>query len=138
MKKSSIVILCITIPLVAYGILVLVFGSILSQINTDSEHWMVELEPSLNLTPRQVLLQIQDIDSIQSDVLRVQSLEKYFESFSPEFTAQLKNSTDTNGKFIFYISKESKHTDDDIRNILTNIDGIKRVEKFYEWIKVTG
>ncbi len=68
----------------------------------------------------------------------MQSLDDYFDRFSPEFMTQLKNSINTDRKFVFYISKESAYTDDDIGEILTNIDGIKNVEKMYEWIKITG
>ena len=134
MNKILVIIAVIITAAVIFGIAVLVFSSMINQITEDSEQWMVELEPHLQMSPRQLISQMQNQDIGDLKISRITSLGDYFETLSPELEEQFKNAVDTDVKFVFYIDKDTKHTEKEIQEILTNVDGIKEAVILYDWI----
>ena len=119
---------------VIFGIMVLVFSSLINQISENSEKWMVELEPHLQMSPRQLISQMQNQDIGELKILRITSLDDYFETLSPDLEEQFKNAVDTDARFVFYIDKDIKYAEKEIQEILTNVDGIKDAVMLYDWI----
>ena len=132
--KTLVIIAVIITAAVIFGIMVLVFSSLINQINENSEQWMVELEPHLQMSPRQLISQMQNQDIGELKILRITSLDDYFETLSPDLEEQFKNAVDTDARFVFDIDKDTKYTEKEIQEILTNVDGIKDAVMLYDWI----
>ena len=134
MKTSYKIIIGISVPLVLFGILVLLIGNNVSQILANSDRWMVELEPSLNLNSVELFSQMRDEDLKELKIYRVQSLEDYFESLSPNLEKQFKAARHTENRFVFFIDKRSPYSDEQIHEILTEIEGIKDAKYLNDWL----
>jgi hypothetical protein len=127
MRKRYIIIIGISIPLVLFGIFVSLIAINVSQNLENSERWMVELEPHLILTDDQLEYQMQDEDIKDLRLYRVQTLEDYFDSLTPNFEKQLEAAFDTEYRYVFYIDKHSGYSQEQIKEILTDIEGIAQV-----------
>jgi len=134
MKTRYKIIIGISIPLVLFGIFVLLIAINVSHMLENSERWMVELEPHLDLSDDQLEFQMKNEDIKDLTLYRVQTLEDYFESLTPNFERQLKTAFDTEHRFVFYIDENSGYSEQEIQNILTNIVGIKEARDLHDWL----
>ena len=134
MKKTYWIIIGISVPLALFGIFVLIITSMIIQINSDSDKWMVELEPHLQMSSDQLFPQIQNEDVGQLKIYKTTSLDRYLNTISSVLNSQFKNSINTDAKFVFYIDKNSKYSKNEIQEILLDIDGIKKVEMLHDWL----
>lgn len=134
MKTSYKIIIGISIPLIIFGVMVIVIGNNLSQILENSDLWMVELESDLNLTSAELSAQMRNEDLKELRIYRITSLETYFESLSPNLEKQFKDARHTEHRFVFYIDKKSSYSDEQILEILTEVEGIKDAKYLYDWL----
>ena len=132
MKKTYWIIIGISVSLELFGIFVLIVTSIIIQINLDSDKWMVELEPHLQMSSDQLFPQIQNEDVGQLKIYKITSLDRYLETISSVLNSPFKDSINTNAKFVFYIDKNSEYSENEIQEILLNIDDIKKVEMLHD------
>ncbi len=61
----------LSIPLILFGLFVLVIAINVYQINADSDKWMIELEPNLDLTENNLLYQIRNEDIGQLQIHKI-------------------------------------------------------------------
>jgi preprotein translocase subunit SecF len=125
MKTRYKIIIGISIPLIIIGIFVLLIAINVSHMLENSERWMVELEPHLELSADQLESQIKNEDLKELRLYRVQTLEDYFESLTPNFERQFKAVIDTEHRFVVSIDENSGYSEQQIQEIFTGIDGIK-------------
>lgn len=100
----------------------------------NSERWMVELEPPLELSTDQLESQLRDEDLKELHLYRVQTLEDYFESLTPTFERQFKDAINTEYRFVVYVNENSGYSEQQIQDIFTDIDGIKEAKDLHEWL----
>lgn len=133
-----IVILGISIPVALFGIFVLVIAINIVQINEDSDKWMVELEPDLNLSEGNLLYQMRNEDIGQLQIHKIQYVKDFFKNFPSNIHVNFEDDPSIDRRYIFYIDKNSNYSDDEIQKMLVEVDGIKNAKLFFDWIKVTG
>ncbi len=134
MKTKFKIIIGISVPLIIFGILVLVIANNVSQMFANSERWMIELEPHLNLSDDQLFSQMKNEDIKELHIYRIQSLEDYFDSLTPNFERQFEAAFDTERRFVFSVDKNSGYSDEQIQEIFTNVDGIKDAKDLHDWL----
>jgi len=100
----------------------------------NSERWMVELEPHLDLSDEQLELQLRDEDLKDLILYRVKTLEDYFESFDPNWKRQLKDAFNTEHRFVVSIDENHEYSEQQIQEIFTDIDGIKESRDLHDWL----
>jgi len=100
----------------------------------NSERWMVELEPHLDLSADQLESQLRNEDLKDLTLYRVQTLEDYFESLTPNFERQFKVAFDTENRFVVSIDENHEYSEQEIQEILTNIDGIDESRDLHNWL----
>lgn len=114
--------------------MVIIIGNNLDQILANSDRWMVELEPGLNLDSVELFSQMRNEDLKELKLYRIQSLEGYFESLSPNLEKQFKAARHTENRFVFFIDKRSPYSDEQIHKILTEVNGIKDAKYLNDWL----
>ncbi|AJW70267.1 hypothetical protein [Nitrosopumilus adriaticus] len=134
MKTLYKITIGITIPLVLFGIFVLLIAINVSHMLENSERWMVELEPDLDLSDDQLESQIKNEDLKELRLYRVQTLEDYFESLPPNFERQFKASIDTEHRFVVYIDENHEYSKQQTQSIFNDIDGIKESRYLHDWL----
>lgn len=134
MEKKYVIIIGVSIPLTLLGIFVLVIAVNIVQINSNSEKWMVELEPHLNLTEGDLLYQMRNEDIKELQIRKVRYLDDFFQGFPPDIQKQLEDNLRTDNRYVFYIDKKSGYSDEEIRETLIEVDGIKNAEIVFAWI----
>jgi len=134
MKTRFKIIISISIPLVLFGIFVLLIAINVSHMLENSERWMVELEPHLDLSADQLESQLRNEDLKDLTLYRVQTLEDYFESLTPNFERQFKVAFDTENRFVVSIDENHEYSEQEIQEILTNIDGIDESRDLHNWL----
>lgn len=133
-----ILILGISIPVAIFGTFVLIIAVSMVQINENSDKWMVELEPGLNLSEGNLLYQMRNEDIGQLQIQRVQYVKDFFKNVPPNFNVTFKDDPSLDRRYIFFIDESSDYSDDEIKEMLIDVDGIKNAKLFFDWIKVTG
>lgn len=133
-----IVILGVSIPVALFGVFVLIIAISMIQINENSDKWMVELEPGLNPSEGNLMYQMRSEDVGELKIQRVQHLMDFFKKVPPNFNITFKDDPSMDRRYIFFIEKNSGHSDDEIKKILVDVDGIRNAKLFFDWIKVTG
>jgi len=101
---------------------------------SNSERWMVELEPHLDLSDDQLESQLRNEDLKELHLYRVQTLEDYFDSLTPNFERQFKAAIDTDHRFVVSIDENHEYSDQQIQEIFIDIDGIKEAKDLHDWI----
>jgi len=134
MKSRTKIIIGISIPLILFGIFVLLIANNVSQMLSNSERWMVELEPHLDLSDDQLESQLRNEDLKELHLYRVQTLEDYFDSLTPNFERQFKAAIDTDHRFVVSIDENHEYSDQQIQEIFIDIDGIKEAKDLHDWI----
>ncbi|WP_371503992.1 hypothetical protein [Nitrosopumilus adriaticus] len=134
MKTLYKITIGITIPLVLFGIFVLLIAINVNQMLENSERWMVELEPDLDLSDDQLESQIKNEDLKELRLYRVQTLEDYFESLPPNFERQFKAAIDTELRFVVYIDENHEYSKQQTQSIFNDIDGIKESRYLHDWL----
>ena len=134
MRKRNMIIIGISIPLVIFGIFVLLIAINVSHMLENSERWMIELESHLALSDDQLESQLRNEDLKEIRLYRVQTLEDYFESLTPNFERQFKAAIDTENRFVLYIDENSGYSPEQIQEIFTDIVGIKVAKDLHEWL----
>ena len=134
MKSRTKIIIGISIPLILFGIFVLLIANNVSQMLSNSERWMVELEPHLDLSDDQLESQLRNEDLKELTLYRVQTLEDYFDSLTPNFERQFKAAIDTDHRFVVSIDENHEYSDQQIQEIFIDIDGIKEAKDLHDWI----
>ncbi len=133
-----IVILGISIPVTLFGVFVLIIAINVIQINEDSDKWMVELEPHLNLSKGNLLYQMRNEDMGQLQIYKIQYVKDFFKNIPLNFNVTFLDDPSLDRRYIFFIDKNSDYSDDEIKEMLIGVDGIKNAKLFFDWIKVTG
>ena len=134
MKTRYKIIIGISIPLVLFGIFVMLIAINVSHMLENSERWMVELEPHLDLSDDQLESQLRNEDLKELTLYRVTTLEDYFESLTPNFERQLKEAFDTEHRFVVSVDESHDYSGQEIQEIFTNIDGVKEARDLHDWL----
>jgi hypothetical protein len=134
LKTRYKIIIGISIPVALFGIFVLLIAMNVSHMLENSERWMVELEPHLDLSDEQLELQLRDEDLKDLILYRVKTLEDYFESFDPNWKRQLKDAFNTEHRFVVSIDENHEYSEQQIQEIFTDIDGIKESRDLHDWL----
>lgn len=134
MKTLYKIIIGISIPLVLFGIFVLLIAINVSHQLENTERWMIELEPHLVLTEDQLELQLRDEDLKDLVLYRVKTLDDYFEGFEPNFERPFREAFDTENRFVVSIDENHDYSKQEIREIFTDIKGIKEARDLHDWL----
>jgi hypothetical protein len=134
MKKIYWVISGLSIPLILFGLFVLVIAINVYQINADSDKWMIELKPNLDLTENNRLYQIRNEDIGQLQIHKIRYLDEFVEDFPSDIHGQLEDANLLDNRYVLYINKKSGYSEDEIREILVNTDGINDAAIVFSWI----
>ena len=128
------IIIGVSIPVVFFGILTLTIAVNIIQINSDSDKWMVELEPHLVLSEGNLLYQMRNEDIKELKIYKVRYLDDFLDGFPSELKIPFKDSLPTDNRYVFYIDKNSGYSNDEIREILVEVDGIKNAQIVFSWM----
>ena len=101
---------------------------------SNSERWMVELEPHLDLSDDQLESQLRNEDLKELTLYRVQTLEDYFDSLTPNFERQFKAAIDIENRFVVNIDENHEYSEQQIQEIFTDLDGIKESLDLHDWL----
>ena len=134
MKTRYKIIIGISIPLVLFGIFVLLIAINVSHMLENSERWMVELEPHLDLSDDQLESQLRNEDLKELTLYRVTTLEDYFESLNPNWEQQAKNAFDTEHRFVVSIDENHEYSEQQTQEIFTDLNGIKEARDLHDWL----
>ena len=134
MKTKFKIIIGISIPVILFGIFVLLIAINVSHMLENSERWMVELEPHLNLSDDQLESQLRNEDLKELILYRVISLEEYFDSLTPNFEKQFEAVFDTEYRFVVSIDENHEYSEQQIQEIFTDIDGITEARDLHDWL----
>ena len=134
MKTRYKIIIGISIPLVLFGIFVLLIAINVSHMLENSERWMVELEPDLDLSADQLESQLRNENLHELTLYRVETLEDYFESLTPNFERQFKGAFDTEHRFVVSVDENHEYSKQQTKEILNDIDGIKESRYLHDWL----
>ena len=134
MKTRYKIIIGVSIPGVLFGIFVLLIAINVIHMLENSERWMVELEPHLDLSDEQLESQLRDEDLKNLILYRVKTLEDYFESFDPNWKRQFKDAFSTEHRFVVSIDENHEYSEQQIQEIFTDIDGIKESRDLHDWL----
>ena len=134
MKTRYKIIVGISIPLILFGIFVLLIAVNVSQMLENSERWMIELDPYLDLTDDQLKSQLRNEDLKELVLYRVITLADYFESFDPNLRRQFIDAFDTEHRFVVHIDKNHEYSEQQIHEIFTNIEGVKEARELHGWL----
>ena len=134
MKTRYKIIIGISIPLVLFGIFVLLIAINVSHMLQNSERWMVELEHDLDLSADQLESQLRNENLNELILYRVEPLEDYFESLTPNFERQFKEAFDTEHRFVVSIDENHEYSKQQTQEILNNVDGIKESRYLHDWL----
>jgi len=81
MKKIYLIIIIgLSIPLVLFGLFVMVIAINVVETNENSDKWMIELEPHLNLSENSLYYQTNDEDIGNLQVHEVRHLDEFVEN----------------------------------------------------------
>lgn len=133
-KLHIIIIIGISIPVAFFGIMTLILAVNISEANSNSDRWMVELEPSLNLSDDQLFFQMQDEDIKELHLYRVVTLEHYIETLEPIINVEFEEGFNLKDRFVFLIDKNSGYSKKQIQEILTDVNGIRDAEYLNDWL----
>jgi len=134
MKKIYWIIIGISIPLTLFGLFVLVIAINIIQINSDSDKWMVELEPHLDLTEGNLLYQMRNEEIGKLRIYKIRYLDDFVKNLPSDIHGQLEDANLLDNKYVFYIDKKSGYSNDEIREILVEVDGILDAKIVFAWI----
>ena len=134
MKTRYKIIIGISIPTIFFGIFVLLIAINVSNMLENSERWMVELEPDLELSAEQLESQLRDENLDELILYRVETLEDYFESLTPNFERQFKEAFNTENRFVISVDENHEYSKQQIQEIFTDIDGIKESRYLHDWL----
>ena len=134
MKTKFKIIIGVSIPLIIFGIFVFLIAINVSHMLENSERWMVELEPHLNLSDDQLESQLRNEDLKELHIYRVQSLEEYFDSLTPNFEKQFEAVFDTEYRFVVSIDENHEYSEQQIQEIFTDVDGITEARDLHDWL----
>jgi len=134
MKTKFKIIIGVSIPLIIFGIFVLLIAINVSHMLENSERWMVELEPHLNLSDDQLESQLRNEDLKELILYRVISLEEYFDSLTPNFEKQFEAVFDTEYRFVVSIDENHEYSEQEIQEIFTDVDGITEARDLHDWL----
>ena len=128
------VIIGISIPATLFGILVLLIALNVSHVNENSDRWMIELEPHLDLSENQLESQLQN-ESLEGLIIyRAETLEDYVESFDPSWKKQFEEAFTTEHRFIIFVDENHGYSKQQVQEIFTDINGIKESRYFHDWL----
>ena len=134
MKTKYIIIIGISIPATLFGIFVLIIGIGVAHMFENSERWMIELDPSFDLSSDQLESQLQN-ENLRGLVLyKVETLENYFESFNPTWEKQAKKAFDPEHRFVVYVDERHEYSKQQIQKFFTDIDGIHESRHLHDWL----
>jgi len=134
MRTLYKIIIGVSIPLVLFGIFVLLIAISVSEQLENTERWMVELEPHLDLSEDQLESQLRDEDLKDLTLYRVKTLDDYFDSFEPNFERSFREAYDTKNRFVVSIDEHHNYTVIEVQEILTDIDGIQEAWDLHDWL----
>ena len=134
MKTRYKIIIGVSIPAALFVIFVLLIALNVTHMHENSERWMVELEPHLDLSADQLESQLQNENLKELVLYRAETLEDYFESFNPNWKKQFKEAFTTEHRFVIYIDENHEYSKQQIQEIFTDIDGIKDSRYLHDWL----
>lgn len=134
MKARYKIIIGVSIPTIMFGIFVLLIAISVNQQLENTERWMVELEPHLDLSEDQLEVQLKDEDLKELVLYRVKTLDDYFESFEPNWERGFRDTFDTQHRFVVSIDENHEYSKQEIQEIFTSIDGIKDSRYLHDWL----
>ena len=134
MKTIYKIIIGVSIPLVLFGIFVLLIAISVSQQLENTERWMVELESHLEFSEDELESQLRDEDLKDLTLYRVKTLDDYFDSFEPNFERSFREAFDTKNRFVVSIDEHHNYTAIEVQGILTDIDGISEAWDLHDWL----
>ena len=129
-----IIIIGLSIPVALFSLSVLVIAINVIETNEISDKWMVELEPHLNLSENSLYYQINDEDVGNLQVHKVRYLDEFVENLPSDIHGQLKDADRLDNRYVLYIDKKSGYSEDEIRTMLTDVEGIRNAEMVFPWI----
>ena len=134
MKTRHIIIIGVSIPVVFFGIFVLLIGIGVAHMLENSERWMVELDPNLDVSSDQLESQLRNENLKRLVLYQVDTLKDYFESLNPTWEKQAKKAFDTEHRFVVYIDERHEYSKQQIQKIFTDIDGIQESRYLHDWL----
>ncbi len=134
MRKLHIIIIGILIPVAFFGIMTLILAVNISEANSNSDRWMIELEPHLNLSDGQLFFQMQEEDIKELYLYRVVTLEHYVETLEHIINVEFEEGFNLKDRFVFLIDKNSGYSKEQIQEIITDANGIRDAEYLNDWL----
>ena len=134
MKTVYKIIIGVSIPAALFGIFVLLIALNVTHMHENSERWMIELEPHLDLSADQLESQLRNENLKDLTLYRTETLEDYFESFNPSWKKQFKEAFTTEYRFVVYVDENHGYSKQQVQEIFTDINGIKESRDLHDWL----
>ena len=137
MRKLHIIIIItigISIPVTFFGIMAINLAVYISEVNSKSDRWMVELESNLNLSDDQLFFQMQKENIKGLKLYRVTTLEHYLETLEPIIKIKFNEGFNLKDRFVFLIDENSGYSKKQVQEILVDVNGIRDAEYLNDWL----
>lgn len=144
MRTIHWIIIGVLIPVALFGIFVLAVIDNVIQNYEPSDNWMVELEPHLDLTEEGLAELIRNDEGNQESMKRegkpraiindIEYLDDFVKDFPSDIHGKLEDADRLDNRFVLSIDKNSGYSEDELREGLMRIDGIKDAQIVNDWI----
>lgn len=144
MRTVHWIIIGVSIPVALFGIFVLAIAVNVIQMYDNSDTWMVELEPHLDLTEDGLAELIRNDENSWDQmrhgekemvkIYKLKYLDDYVKNLPSNIHGQLEDADRLDNRFVLYIDKNTGYSEDEIRESLIGIEGIKDAQRAFAWI----
>ena len=125
MRNLYVVLVAVIIFAVFLGLCIISVFYNATNVVEVSDTWVVELEPHLNLSDKELMRQIQYEEIGELQILKVRHMSDYLDMHaSISFINVVGDIPPTENRYVLYIHEDSINSSEETRKLLTDIEGI--------------
>ena len=125
MRNLYVVLVAISIFAVFLGLCIISVFYNATNVIKVSDTWVVELEPHLNLSDKELMRQIQYEEIGELQILKVRHMSEYLDMHaSISYINVVGDIPPSENRYVLYIHEDSINSSEETEKLLTDIDGI--------------
>ena len=125
MRNLYVVLVAVIIFAVFLGLCIISVFYNATNVVEVSDTWVVELEPHLNLSDKELMRQIQYEEIGELQILKVRHMSEYLDMHaSISYVNVVGDIPPSENRYVLYIHEDSINSSEETRKLLTDIDGV--------------
>ena len=125
MRNLYVALVVISIFAVFLGLCIISVFYNATNVIKVSDTWVVELEPHLNLSDKELMRQIQYEEIGELQILKVRHMSEYLDMHaSISYVNVVGDIPPSENRYVLYIHEDSINSSEETEKLLTDIDGI--------------